>query len=414
MRRSIKSTLVSLLGAAIGLISSAQATDYYVSPSGSDANDGKTPQTAWQTISRAVSASESFQPGDKVSFKGGTTFEGIIMTSNNGIANQPITFTTYGLGKAKIISHTNKPAIYLNSNKNIVFQGLEVSSAQGRGVLLSETKEGSSHILFDKIDIRTSGLEGFAATNPNDSDITLQNCTIDNVGGHAVSFYGKSITLKGNHIKGNGIKPAISLSGVQKAIIEGNEVVTPRTPKPIFIEMDRKPAFYIADRNKWDFPGFKTMYEGFVANKKAMPLSEFRRYTGQHANDNKQGSGIPSSLALPATNAPSVNQPIQPGQTNAPAQPYKQPIIPRVYGPSGIQTNSPVSSAYQLPEELKDDPRFKDPEFFKRPDAVSKWREYTNTLYHISGGDTNLVKQRIDKGTSELPKWRASQTPQKK
>ena len=201
---------------------------------------------------------------------------------------------------------------------------------------------------------------------------------------------------------------------MQKAIIEGNEVVTPRTPKPIFIEMDRKPAFYIADRNKWDFPGFKTMYEGFVANKKAMPLSEFRRYTGQHANDNKQGSGIPSSLALPATNAPSVNQPIQPGQTNNPAQPYKQPIIPRVYGPSGIQTNSPVSSAYQLPEELKDDPRFKDPEFFKRPDAVSKWREYTNTLYHISGGDTNLVKQRIDKGTSELPKWRASQTPQKK
>ena len=47
---------------------------YYVDPDGSDANDGLSPQTAWQTIGRVNGF--SFAGGDSVLFEGGSTFAG--------------------------------------------------------------------------------------------------------------------------------------------------------------------------------------------------------------------------------------------------------------------------------------------------------------------------------------------------
>jgi len=48
------------------------AAAYYVSPSGNDANDGRSPQTAWRTIARANG--KNWNPGDALLFEGGQTF----------------------------------------------------------------------------------------------------------------------------------------------------------------------------------------------------------------------------------------------------------------------------------------------------------------------------------------------------
>src|SRR5688500_7733629 len=48
------------------------AAAYYVSPSGDDANDGRSPQTAWRTIERANG--RNWNPGDALLFEGGQTF----------------------------------------------------------------------------------------------------------------------------------------------------------------------------------------------------------------------------------------------------------------------------------------------------------------------------------------------------
>lgn len=48
------------------------AAAYYVSPTGNDANDGRSPQTAWQTIARANG--KNWNPGDALLFEGGQTF----------------------------------------------------------------------------------------------------------------------------------------------------------------------------------------------------------------------------------------------------------------------------------------------------------------------------------------------------
>src|SRR5688572_628179 len=49
------------------------AAAYYVSPSGDDANDGRSPQTAWRTIDRANG--RNWNPGDALLFEGGQTFD---------------------------------------------------------------------------------------------------------------------------------------------------------------------------------------------------------------------------------------------------------------------------------------------------------------------------------------------------
>src|SRR6478609_2967766 len=48
------------------------AAAYYVSPAGNDANDGRSPQTAWRTIARANG--RNWNPGDALLFEGGQTF----------------------------------------------------------------------------------------------------------------------------------------------------------------------------------------------------------------------------------------------------------------------------------------------------------------------------------------------------
>lgn len=77
--------------------SASFATDYYVdATSGSDAADGKTPETAWQTLKR-VNAADELVAGDVVRFKCGEVFRGSLKP-HSGEKGNPITYTSYGEG----------------------------------------------------------------------------------------------------------------------------------------------------------------------------------------------------------------------------------------------------------------------------------------------------------------------------
>lgn len=69
---------------------------YYVSADGNDANDGKTPETAWQTINKVRNTSLS--SGDAVLFRRGDMFRGKI-TGQRGV-----TYSAYGSGAKPIIN----------------------------------------------------------------------------------------------------------------------------------------------------------------------------------------------------------------------------------------------------------------------------------------------------------------------
>jgi hypothetical protein len=75
----IRSRTRLLAGTWLGLFaltSRVWAVDYHLSPSGNDANDGRTPATAWRTIGKANAF--ALQPGDRMLFEGGAHFEGTL------------------------------------------------------------------------------------------------------------------------------------------------------------------------------------------------------------------------------------------------------------------------------------------------------------------------------------------------
>ena len=75
-------------------ISMAKATEYYVSPSGDDANDGMSLATPFATISKGIS---NLQAGDTLHVRGGDHYvpQKIEMYTTKGTTEKPITIKSY-------------------------------------------------------------------------------------------------------------------------------------------------------------------------------------------------------------------------------------------------------------------------------------------------------------------------------
>jgi hypothetical protein len=70
-------------------------TTYYVSNSGSDAANGTSPATAWQTVAKVDAA--QFNPGDQILFqRGGQWREALAINGQRGSVGDPIIFGAYG------------------------------------------------------------------------------------------------------------------------------------------------------------------------------------------------------------------------------------------------------------------------------------------------------------------------------
>ncbi|RPH34979.1 MAG: hypothetical protein EHM91_17800, partial [Planctomycetota bacterium] len=69
---------------------------YHVGPQGNDANDGRTPATAWKTVAK-VNAT-TFAPGDQVLFARGGEWRESLKAPSSGAPGKPIVFAAYGTG----------------------------------------------------------------------------------------------------------------------------------------------------------------------------------------------------------------------------------------------------------------------------------------------------------------------------
>lgn len=101
MRLSIRTLLVAL---SFVLSLMAQATIYYVSPTGNDNNNGTSQSTPWRTIDRVNQSTYQIVPGDQVLFKRGGEYRGEIIWGVSGTAGSPVTYGAYGTGNDPIIS----------------------------------------------------------------------------------------------------------------------------------------------------------------------------------------------------------------------------------------------------------------------------------------------------------------------
>jgi len=99
----------------------ANATNYYLSSSsGNDLlNDGKTANTAWQSITKLKTVLSLLQPGDSVFFKCDDTFIGQLILSKSGTAARNIWLGSYGSGKKPVISGTTTVSNWTQTGTNI-------------------------------------------------------------------------------------------------------------------------------------------------------------------------------------------------------------------------------------------------------------------------------------------------------
>ncbi len=78
------------------------ATNYYVSASGNDSNNGTSENSAWKSIAKVNSV--SFKPGDRILFHCGETFTGTVNVNNSGTSGSPIVYGAYGTGAKPVIN----------------------------------------------------------------------------------------------------------------------------------------------------------------------------------------------------------------------------------------------------------------------------------------------------------------------
>jgi hypothetical protein len=106
-----------LIFANIGLVS---ATDYYVAPWGSNANNGKTSNTAWATLSHS---SSFLLPGDTLNVVNGTYYNDRFVAINSGNATNPITIRSYNGTPAFINNNLTTDSLMSFHNINYIEPG---------------------------------------------------------------------------------------------------------------------------------------------------------------------------------------------------------------------------------------------------------------------------------------------------
>lgn len=103
----------------INIKSNERLPDYYVDNlSGSDANDGKSPATAWQTIAKVQAT--YLAPGKFVGFKRGGIWREQFAQNQSGLAGNPIVYGAYGIGAPPIITGSN---LYITPTYRWVLSG---------------------------------------------------------------------------------------------------------------------------------------------------------------------------------------------------------------------------------------------------------------------------------------------------
>lgn len=104
---------------------------YYVSPTGNDSNDGKTPTTAWQTISHVNTV--DFVAGDVIRFANGDYGTTTLTPKTSGSADALITFSSYAGAATKPIL---RGGVNLTGRNHVKIDDLDISSS-GNAVMIS-------------------------------------------------------------------------------------------------------------------------------------------------------------------------------------------------------------------------------------------------------------------------------------
>jgi hypothetical protein len=183
MRRSLQPLVcLSLLGA----LSLANAGDYYVSPTGDDANSG-TLAAPWRSVARVNDA--ELRPGDCVHFRGGGSFAGTVELGrdDSGTSGEKIIVTSYGEGRA-VIDGANGSGLRAKGCDHLVVRDLNFV---GSGRKSGNTQDGVCILDSEDVQINRVAVSGFRSSGLRLDGVSLARIT--DVYTHDNGFAGLSV-----------------------------------------------------------------------------------------------------------------------------------------------------------------------------------------------------------------------------
>lgn len=193
---------------------------FHVSPAGNDAKDGRSPATAWKTVSK-VNAT-SFQPGDRILFQRGGEWRESLAASSSGAPGTPIVYEAYGTGAkpkfwgSDVVGPDRKLAkapgallvdhVFLLPTAWAWKDGLLTLPAT-RGVVTAclrvdlVNSNGKNHLVFRDLvaDESADAKDGYGFRVMGSDGVTLENCEAYRAGRHhfgvinSTNFVGKGL-----------------------------------------------------------------------------------------------------------------------------------------------------------------------------------------------------------------------------
>ncbi len=149
------------------LISTVNATVYYVSNSGDDSSAGTSIGKPWKTLSKVNNT--YFQPGDQILFKRGDKWSGTITVNAPGISGRPIIYGAYGEGEKPKIYGSEKITGWTEHTGNIykaTFNG-NINQLFVEDEKMKAARHPNSGYVF------INSTDGFTSLTANDLDGTL-------------------------------------------------------------------------------------------------------------------------------------------------------------------------------------------------------------------------------------------------
>lgn len=185
------------------------ATDYYVSSTdGNDLNSG-TSEAPFASIDKINLL--KIKSGDRILFKSGDKFEGMLTLDIRGKSGNEIVITSYGDGTCPVLDGIgNEASIRMHNCAYITIENLKITNWSGSfGIYLTGESAGEMKgLTFRELDVFNVGNQSFTVTNPSKSigglcgrimrgnkpswwnGLTIKNVYIHNVGSCGITIGG--------------------------------------------------------------------------------------------------------------------------------------------------------------------------------------------------------------------------------
>lgn len=206
MMRVLISIVATVLGFSLAPPTSS-ARSFYVTVSGSDSNSGRSPAKPWRTVSRVNRA--RLRPRDVVLFHGRQTFtDSTLMPNSSGARGRPITFTSYGGGRARISDA--KGAVWFSGKSYLRFMKLSLTTGGAPAVIFAGSSAGSSHITIQGCVLENSAYTAINSPSSADTGWRIVRNAIRRVGDSGMIIQGSRFVIGWNSISDTGLNPDLT------------------------------------------------------------------------------------------------------------------------------------------------------------------------------------------------------------